>query len=57
MADAERLRGELYAFKNRADVLARVRELRTALGVPEADIAWQPRRDGCCHLHVRPGRR
>jgi len=28
-------------------------------GVADADIAadtWQPGRDGCCHLHVRPGR-
>ena len=24
-------------------------------GVADADT-WQPGRDGCCHLHVRPGR-
>ena len=52
MADAERLRGELYAaFKNRALMYWHVfDELRKALGEP------QPGREGCCHLHVRPGR-
>ena len=73
MADAERLRGELYAaFQNRALISWRVfDELRKALGKPQAAAlmvraiesagftfsadTWQPGRDGCCHLHIRPG--